>query len=203
MHSQPTVLLHVGELEIEELQRGLNRYDAMFVVEPRGTGKQLLPKGSQFHEYSEEASSANYAHMLGKTMQGMRVLDVLAAMRILRSMEMFNSCELHIAGQDEHALTALLTAVIEGIHEVRLRNLLQSYLCIAEHTMFKWEQSIFAIDILRHFDIDDLLASIVPGTIEIDGIFDHNKKRINAVDANHLFPKTVNLSQSVGSLFIT
>ncbi len=178
-----SVLLHIGGLDIrdEALRNSLEEFSHVFCVEPRGTGLGAVEPGSFFYEPSrfenEEASYNCNAAMLGKNMAGLKVIDVLAAAKLLKGIKNFENCPMTIAGEGENALIALYTAVALQGRDVRLKNLLYSFKSIIENRVYLWNPSVLVYGILRHLDISDLLAALSFNSVRVEGFLDHSKKK--------------------------
>ncbi|RAV08305.1 alpha/beta hydrolase family protein [Paenibacillus contaminans] len=176
------VLVHIGEWGEDSGKLLETGYAAILCVEPRGTGRGKPDPRSSFGMFDVETAIGYHVRMLGQTLQGMRVLDAIAAVRIMQAYPGIQNRPIAIYGKEEHALTALYTAVIEGIHEVRAKNMLGSFRYFLENDSEKWGPSIFLSDLFRHFDVEELVRTLPPGSVRIDGMVDHLKRQISGND---------------------
>jgi hypothetical protein len=176
------VLVHIGEWSEDSGKLLDDGYAAILCVEPRGTGRGKPDPRSSFGMFDVETAIGYHVRMLGQTLQGMRVLDAIAAVRIMQAYPGLQNRPIAIYGKEEHALTALYTAVIEGIHEVRAKNMLGSFRYFLENDGEKWGPSIFLSDLFRHFDVEELVRTLPPGSVRIDGMVDHLKRQISVND---------------------
>lgn len=196
-------MLHVGRLDpgSERLGELLDEYPAVFCVETRGTGRGAVEPGCYFfepaHFENEEASYCCTAAMLGRSVAGMRTLDVLSAAKLLGGLEGFDGCRVALSGVEEDALTALYAAVALGGRDVSLANLLHSLRCLVDNRMYLWGASAFPYDMLRFADIPALLAALSTNTVRIRGFLDHMKRPVR-VDALGGIPEHLSILSAIG-----
>lgn len=189
------VLVYVGPIEeqAEGIGHFLKKYSALVSVEVRGTGRGKVEAGSFFYTpvnfFTEEASYNCNAAMLGKNVLGMRVLDVLSAIELLRDICQCKVGKIAIYGRDEYAIIALFAAVLSDIKDVWLEDLLYSYKDIVNSRVYSWGPSIFACDLLKYFDIDDLIAALLPAKVRIKGVLDSNKRPVEIASMETIFPR--------------
>jgi len=197
------VLVHVGAADdMNVIGELLSRYDAVLCVETRGTGRTAMEPGSWFFRpddiFNEEATYNCNADMLGRSVQGMRVMDVMSALKLLQELRGVKASDVTLYGEEEDAITALYTAVLTGIGRVWLKRLLYSYKSIINNRFFNWKPSIFVYGILRHMDIPDLVAALLPGNIELEGLLDNVKNIISPELSARTFEKARKLCGLVG-----
>jgi hypothetical protein len=174
--SKDTVLIHVGERDEgfrppEEFRNG-----ALLFVEPRGTGKGRVDPRSSFGMFDVETAVGYNLRMLDRTLQGGRVADAAAAVRLIRAMPEYEGAKLAICGKEEHALTALYAAVVEDVRHVYLEGLPVSFRPFLASPSHRWGPSVFVSGLLNEFDIGDVLAALLPGEIVIRGLLDPMKR---------------------------
>lgn len=178
-----SVLLYIGSLDVTNKLLGayLDEFPAVFCVEPRGTGKGAVESGCFFympsHFENEEASYNCNAAMLGRNVAGMRTVDALGAVKLIKDLKELANCSMTIGGDGENALIAIYTAIAIGGRDVRLTNLLCSFKCIIDNRMYMWGASAFVYDILRYFDIPELLTALMTNNIKIEGFLDNMKEK--------------------------
>jgi len=172
-----SVLLAVGEPPACEAQQSIASFVSlsgpcagMLTVHPRGTGPAALDPKSSFGMFDPEWASGYQLRMQGKCLQGLRVLDALAAIRELhvRNGEAART-DVTLYGKEEHALTALYAAILSGVRRVRLAGLPRSFRDFLVEEGHRWLPVIFAPGLLNLFDIDELLQFMIDnGEIVID-----------------------------------
>lgn len=179
-----TAVLHVGGLQPGDslLRELLDEFPAVFCVETRGTGRGAVEPGCYFYEpgyfENEEASYCCAAEMQGRSVAGMRLLDALAAEKLLSGLAGFEGCRVTLSGCEEDALTALYAAVALGGRDVRLINLLQSLRSLVDNRMHLWGPSVFAYGLLGRADVPGLLDALAGHSVRIRGLLDHMKREI-------------------------
>jgi dienelactone hydrolase len=159
------------------------------IVDPRGVGQQRLELSVTGHDYADplvgvEENVAYNAFLVGKTLLGMRVTDVLAAVAQVGSTA--KSATIVLCGRRDAALVACLAAAVEStIGRVALEELRLSYL-----PFFAVEgQPINAASILPgllrdYGDIPDVLTQIVPRKVLIAagvGEFPRNLRGVETI----------------------
>ncbi|MBP3963999.1 alpha/beta hydrolase family protein [Paenibacillus lignilyticus] len=153
------VCLAVGGISGQGLEQAREAgYDAAFAIHPRGTGPAAMEPACTFGMFEPEKASGYNARMLGRSLQGMRVADVLAAISGLKRTPGYERAEITLYGQEEHALTALYAAVLSGdCHGLHAAGLLESFRAFAEAESHRYESGIIVPGLLLAFDIPDLL----------------------------------------------
>ena len=154
--------------EEAELPQALERHGhAVVVVDPRGVGQlrpKLAVKGSDYSDPlgGVEENIAYNAFLVGKSLLGMRVTDVLAAVRKL--VARLKPKRVVLCGRRDAALVACLAAAVEpAIDCVAVEDMLPSF-----HSLFSAEgRPINAASILpglleRFGDVADVLALVAP-----------------------------------------
>ena len=202
-----SVLLHIGRLDMKDklLNAYLDEFSAVFCVETRGNGKGAVETGCFFyvpsHFENEEASYNCNAAMLGRNVAGMRTADALGAVKLIKGIKELDNCCMTIGGDGENALTALYTAVALGGRDVRLTNLLYSFKCIIDNRMYMWGPSVFVYDILRYFDVPELLTALMTNNIRIEGFLDNMKEKADNEQLRNISGRLRELSIMVGHYF--
>jgi cephalosporin-C deacetylase-like acetyl esterase len=176
--SKDSLLLFVGDREQMDVEQLLRGHSAVFCVEPRGIGQGTVNKRSSFGIFDVEMATCYNAQMQGRTMQGMMVMDVIAAVEILKAMDGYGAANIVLYGKEEHALTALYTAIITRTHHVWLENLLDSFKSIVNNKVHQWGPAIFAIGLLNNYDVSDLVSAVSPDKIRIDSRSNHLKSKV-------------------------
>jgi hypothetical protein len=176
--SKDSVLVFVGDRETMDREQLLRSHSAVFCVEPRGIGMGTVNKQSSFGIFDVDMATCYNAQMQGRTMQGMRVMDVIAAVQILKAMDGYGAANIILYGKEEHALTALYAAIITPIQDIWLENLLESFKSLVNNKAHYWDSAVFVLGLLNNFDVNDLVSAISPGNIRIDGLLNHLKSRV-------------------------
>jgi cephalosporin-C deacetylase-like acetyl esterase len=189
----PTTLLCINGNEVSDwrdehefLQAVKKQGYAIIVVDPRGVGRSrsaLAVKGRDYADPLEsvEANIAYNAFLVGKSLLGMRVSDVLSAVRKLAAPA--TRRRIVLCGRRDAALTALFAAAVEpAIHQVATEELLLSYMQLfAAHGTPINAASILP-GMLRDFgDIEDVLTQVSPRKILVAAGVGESARRIPSV----------------------
>jgi dienelactone hydrolase len=153
--------------EEQEFLHGLAARYRIAIVDPRGAGKLRLTAVVHGHEYVDplvgiEENIAYNAFLVGKSLLGMRVADVLGAVKQVAGQS--KSARIVLCGRRDAALVACFAAAVEpAISRVATEQMLLSYLPLFAAA----GQPIIAASILpgllKSFgDIPDVLAQIAP-----------------------------------------
>lgn len=185
------VLVHVGPLDrnSEQVVGYLKEFSALICIETRGTGRGTMEEKSLFNMLPPYGSYVCNADMLGRNIPGMRVQDVISTIKLLKGMNGYSDSIISLYGNSEDAIIALFTAVIENIQDVKLSHLLYSYKSLIENRAHDWGYTVFVYELLKYFDIEDLICCILPGSVQIDGLVDHMKIRLDKAAAEKVYSK--------------
>jgi hypothetical protein len=153
-------------------------YSSWLFVQPRGIGSGSMLPGTNFGMFDLETASCYYARLLGETLQGMRVTDVVSAIQFIQELPEYQLSWITLSGTEEHALTALYSAIIAGIHDVDLTGLLDSFQSFSTETVHTWGHAIFVSGLGISVDIDELLAELLPGSLKIRSVLDVRKQNV-------------------------
>jgi dienelactone hydrolase len=137
------------------------------VLDPRGVGQlrpALVAKGSRYADPLEgvEENIAYNAFLVGKSLLGMRVTDVLAAVAELKRKG--RGSNIALCGRRDAALVASFAAAIEpDIKKVAVEEMLLSYWPLFEGRGWPINAASILPQLLRDFgDIPDVFRGIIP-----------------------------------------
>jgi len=157
------------------------------VVDPRGVGVLRPDLAIKGHDYADplmgvEENLAYNAFLVGKSMLGMRVTDVLAAVR--QVVKKRKTPEVVLCGRRDAALVACLaTAVLPDVKRLAVEEMALSYLPLFEEAGRPINASNILPGMLRSFgDIDDVLADIAPRKVLVAAGLGKSSKRRTSVE---------------------
>ena len=169
--------------------RALSRGAGYYAIEPRGTG-DAAPRGSRHRTLATldgtlrtvsvaeppilEFEVALDCLMLGRSLLGQQVQDVVAAIRYLWTIRpaMRPLLELRAYGPLS-SLRALFAAALEpAIGTLQLHGLPLSYASIVHGEPGSMPPTAYLFDVLRHFDLGDVLALLAERTVCLAGTVD-------------------------------
>lgn len=154
--------------EVEPLVRaGL----VVLAIDVRGWGETQparIRPGGDFVRWFGDYESAMTALLLGKTLVGMRAVDVSRGVEILaRRPEVDAEC-IYAHGKGGGALPVLYAALAdERIRRVALEGLLASYEAVTSQRIHRDVFEQIVPGILKHCDIPDLLAALAPRRVAL------------------------------------
>lgn len=186
-----TVYVHIGSLKDDsgKLAGLLQEHGCVLCVEPRGTVRGAIGEGWNHNLMPSDSSYNCNAAMLGRSILGMRVLDVLQSMKLLKDLKGWKYSNMILEGSGDNAIIALFAAAAVELKGVRLENLLYSYEHVLESKAYDLSPSIFAYGLMQKFDICDLLCAALPADISIGGLLDCRKEKAGSDIAEKAFEK--------------
>lgn len=140
------------------------------LVEPRGTGSRKSPELNRNISYTDaissvEANIAYNASLVGRSLIGLRVADVLMAVDMM--IKEYKPAKLLLCGSGDAALLALFSAALEPrVNGLILDQLLASYKKALTNSGHALSESNLVHGILKDYgDIADLIRESAPGPI--------------------------------------
>lgn len=171
------------------LEHAVPRGERIFAVDPRGTG-EMAPRGSRhvvlatldgtLREVSLakrpilEFEAALDCLMLGRSLLGQQVQDVLAAIQYLRAIRPATTTALELRARGPlSSLRALFAAALEpAIVTLSLEGLPLSYAAIVHGEPGSMPSTAYLFGVLKHFDLGDVLALLADRTVHLAGTVD-------------------------------
>lgn len=137
----------------------------VMAVDPRGWGESGVPAGTG---YSREYQLVQRAFLLGKTLVGMQVDDLLRSFDYLVSRADVDPQRVAVFGKSRGGLLALLAAALEPqIRKVAVEGTVLSYMAIVRARIHEDTTSIIIPGVLRDFDLPDVAAALAPRPVWI------------------------------------
>lgn len=145
---------------------------AVQIVDPRGAGQQRLSRAVKGHDYADplcgvEENVAYNAFLVGKSLMGMRVSDVLAAVQ--RSQKEVPARRVVLCARGDAALVALFAAAVElSISRLAVEDLRLSYRGLFAADAMPINAASIVPGLLAHVgDLPEVLAKIAPRKVLI------------------------------------
>jgi dienelactone hydrolase len=165
---RPALTLHVchepWEQELAatpELLAKVRSSKAVAIVDPRGMGRSFSAtcgSSSPFEPYGSDFLYASTADMLGESLLGRRVFDL---MRVMDSLLANGATRLDLMGR---GIGSLVVAFAALLHASRPRALLLDYLpsfaSLTRGSAVRWPFSSLPRGVLAHFDLPDVYAAL-------------------------------------------
>jgi len=186
---------HKGKVVPELAKRGV----AVLCIDPRGTGETRT-----FHQYRDteegyhallwgsETNMSYDALMIGKSLIGMRALDVIRAVDYLVSREDIDSTRIGCFGQEEMAFYTLAAACFDNrLNPVILSRLPLSYMSMVENRVQNWHANVILPGVLKKMDLKHMAALIAPRRLTLLNSVDQMRRRVPAQQAEQEYSWTM------------
>jgi pimeloyl-ACP methyl ester carboxylesterase len=147
------------------IQRESPRLRAVFTVDLRGWGdSRPTPTPFDIAGWSGNGRPLAYlSNAMGEGLFAMRVRDALAALAYLRSRAEVDPAEIVVAGHGMGAVVALHVAALEDpLRGVIADSPLARFQELAESESYTWPPDAFVPEVLKHYDLPELLAGLSP-----------------------------------------
>ena len=161
---------------------------AVVVVDPRGVGRIQTNFSLPGREYCDpisgvEENLAYNAFLVGKSLLGMRVTDVLAAVK--RLVDPTKPKKLVLVGRRDSALVACMAAAVEpAIDRVAVEDLLPSFRSLFSPEGRPINSASILPGLLQRFgDVDHVLTQIAPRKVLVAGAARGNHAGLRSVSA--------------------
>jgi cephalosporin-C deacetylase-like acetyl esterase len=140
-------------------------------IDMRGTGETRVDtdvNSREFDHYFGDFNNIMTALLVGKTMAGMRALDISRGVDVLTSRKEVDPNQVYGYGKDEGALPLLYTTVLDGrIRRVVLDGMLVSYESVVNSRVSRRILEGVAPGMLKYYDLQDLVAAMAPRDVWI------------------------------------
>jgi pimeloyl-ACP methyl ester carboxylesterase len=198
--------------ETSEIGSLTRRGFAICAIDLRGLGN-LVPHypaaGPDF--YHGEALREGYpwaSFALGKPILGQRVWDYLRCLDYLHSRLDVDQERIHGLGEGGAALAVLLSAALDDrLHAVMLDGPVATYRSLVTSKVYSLEFSWFLYDVLKHFDLPDVVGALVPRRCWIANVRNAQGEAVEESDASSIYEHAMGIykeSNAAGQLrFIT
>ena len=140
-------------------------------IDMRGTGETRVDtdvNSREFDHYFGDFNNIMTALLVGKTMAGMRALDISRGVDVLTSGKEVDPNQVYGYGKDEGALPLLYATVLDGrIRRVMLDGMLVSYESVVNSRVSRRILEGVAPGMLKYYDLQDLVAATAPRDVWI------------------------------------
>jgi dienelactone hydrolase len=140
-------------------------------IDARGFGETHVNtevNSEEFDHYFGDFRDAMTALLVGKTMVGMRVLDITRAVDLLSARRDVDRDKIYAYGKKGGAVPALYAAVLDRrIGKVVLEGMLSSYDSVVENKIHRQVLESVVPGALKFYDLPDLVATLAPRKVSI------------------------------------
>jgi cephalosporin-C deacetylase-like acetyl esterase len=158
----------------------------VLAIDARGAGETQFidtQQANDFRTYFGDFDSTMTAMLAGKSLVGMRALDVARGIDLLSSRTEVDRSRIYGFGKGAGATPLLYAAALdERIGKVIFEGMLVSYQTIVNQKIHRqvFEQTVWGA--LRHYDLPDLVASLAPRSVWVVNSIDALGHRIRLND---------------------
>ena len=169
-------ILYVDEAgksaKLDKIKELVRRGALVLAIDPRGVGETRA-------KYLD--SLCHGAFMLGRTIFGMQLLDVIKAIDYLEKRSDVDKSQLSCIGYHSGGLLAMHAAAIdERITRVISAGALITYTSLIAEPVYSHGVEVFIPHVLKHYDIPDIAALIAPRPLKLLNLVDHKKETVEA-----------------------
>jgi cephalosporin-C deacetylase-like acetyl esterase len=172
-------------------------------LDARGMGETRAStekNATDFDRYFGDYDSAMTAILIGKTMPGMRALDVARGVDLLSARSEVDGSNISGFGKDAGAVPMLYAAALDNrIRRLALEGMLVSYESIVEHRVHRQIFEQIVPSALKYFDLSDLAASLAPRPVWIVNAVNGLAHPITAKELHDTYARTVRAFQAAGA----
>jgi cephalosporin-C deacetylase-like acetyl esterase len=140
-------------------------------IDARGFGETQINTGvnsEEFDHYFGDFRYAMTALLVGKTMVGMRALDITRAVDLLSARRDVDREKIYAYGKKGGAVPVLYAAVLDRrIRKVVLEDMLSSYESVVENKIHRRVLESVVPGALKFYDLPDLAATLAPRKLSI------------------------------------
>jgi len=172
------------------LEKDVKQPVALLSAELRGWGDSTVnPCPYESASWSGKGRILSYlSNALGDSLFAMRVRDALSFLSYLRGRPEVDPEKIVVIGEGQAGLIALHLAILnDKIRGVAAKEILSSFQELTENSSYLWEPDIFVANILKYYDLPELIASLCPLSILLINPLDALKRPLSAMAANDLY----------------
>jgi cephalosporin-C deacetylase-like acetyl esterase len=140
-------------------------------IDARGFGETQVNtelNSKEFDHYFGDFRDAMTALLVGKTMVGMRALDITRAIDLLSARRDVDRDKIYAYGKKGGSVPVLYAAVLDRrIRKVVLEGMLSSYVSVVENKIHRQVLESVVPAALKFYDLPDAVATLVPRKVSI------------------------------------
>ena len=139
-------------------------------IDARGFGETANPDvtSREFGQYFGDYKDAMTALLVGKTMVGMRALDITRGVDLLSARQGVDRDKIYVYGKKGGSVPALHAAVLDRrIRKLVVEDMLSSYDSVVENRIHRHVFETVVPGALKFYDLPDLVAALAPRQVSI------------------------------------
>ena len=171
---KPAVLMVTGDgkaASASEAEQFATAGTVVLSIDVRGVGETRVDtdeNSREFDRYFGDFNDIMTALLVGKTMVGMRALDISRGLDLLASRKEVDANRIYGYGKDAGALPLMYTSVLDSrIRKVVLDGMLVSYESVVNSRVHRHVLEGVAPGMLRSYDLQDLVGALAPRDVWI------------------------------------
>jgi cephalosporin-C deacetylase-like acetyl esterase len=174
-------------------------------VDVRGIGDTRPPhdnprSGEFSHLFDVETAMAYMAWFMDESLFGMRVQDVVRSVDYLLSRPDAAKADWKVVGKGAGALWVLYAAALDArIQDATCERGLISYAALARTDRYLHSASVFVRDVLKHFDLPQVAASVADRRLTLSSPVDAMKARVELTAARSVYKEAFAAYQAAGA----
>jgi len=161
---------------IDRLATWMKSGTIVIAIDARGfgeTAQKMDTAARDDHSWLGESSSITAALLLGKTMVGMRALDISRAVDVLETRAGIPVSNIRGVAVDGASVPMLFAAALdERFRSVELDRMLMSWQSIVDSRLHRRAYEQVIPGAIRRFDLPDLVRAIAPRPVVVRGLVD-------------------------------
>ncbi len=143
---------------------------------------------------------ATTALVIGKTMPGMRAMDIVRAVDVLRGRDDVEAARLGVVGRGSAATAALYAALFDDrISRVALDRMLVSYEMVVNERIHQGLADQIVPSALNHFDLPDVIAALAPRRVAVANAVNPLGQELTADRVRREYGRAVAAYKSAGA----
>jgi len=155
-----------------KIQSWMSQGTIVLAIDGRGFG-ELAPETRSSEQWFGDSSNITTALLIGKTMVGMRALDIVRGVELLAGRPDVDPGNIKGIGVGRASVPLLYAAAFDPrIQSLELEGMLASYQSIIDSRIHRYAYEQVVPGVIRHFDLPDLVKAIAPRTVSVRGSVD-------------------------------
>jgi len=171
-------------------------------IDARGFGETRVTaevNSREFDHYFGDYDDAMTALLIGKTMVGMRALDITRGVDLLSARQDVDPDKIYVYGKDGGAVPALYAAVLDHrIRKLALEGMLSSYESVVKNKVHRQVFESVVPRALKFYDLPDLVATLAPREVWVVSGTDPMGHELPASDISKEYGRAVDAFRQAG-----
>ncbi len=175
--------------------------NVVLAADLRGFGetRPVMATGN-YTRYFGDYRNAMTALLVGKTMTGMRTLDVVRGVDLLAARSEVDPAKITVVGRGSAAVSALYAALFDRrIASVGLDGMLSSYDSVLTERLAVGVVEQIVPSALKYFDLPDVIAALAPRRVIVTGTVNPLGQKLRTESVRHEYARATTAFQKAGA----